>query len=211
MTIQCKGEELLLCKERAIYWKAKKLLIISDLHIGKSAFFRKSGIQVPQGPGQTDLDTLSLLLKSYPTDILLITGDMFHNYMNKDVEDFSRWRAAYPGVRIQLIKGNHDALKPADYLRLNIEVLDKELLMAPFRFIHDQPKVLDNYYNLSGHLHPGITIHGKARQQLRFPCFYFGKDYAILPAFSVFTGLHLIKPQEGDRTYAITPGGVVEV
>jgi DNA ligase-associated metallophosphoesterase len=211
MTIQFKNEELLLCKEKAIYWKAKKTLIISDLHIGKSAYFRRSGIQVPAGPGKTDLDTLSVLLKTYDIENLLITGDMFHNYMNQDVEEFRQWRAAYPELKIHLVKGNHDALKSLDYHQLKLEVSEKELLHYPFRFIHDQPKVSDEYYSFSGHIHPGITVYGKARQQLRFPCFYFGPSYAILPAFSVFTGLSMIHPQEGDRVFAITPHSVVEV
>ena len=211
MTIQFKNEELLLCKEKAIYWKARKILIISDLHIGKTAFFRKSGIPVPRGPVQTDLDTLSFLLQTYPTTNLVITGDMFHNYMNDDVEAFRHWRAAHAKLKIQLIKGNHDALKALDYLELDLELVEKELLHYPFRFIHEQPKVADEYYSLSGHIHPGITVHGRARQHLKFPCFYFGKTYAILPAFSVFTGLSMIQPQEGDRVFAITPDSVLEV
>lgn len=211
MTIQFKNEELLLCKEKAIYWKARQLLIISDLHIGKTAFFRKSGIPVPKGPGQTDLDTLSLLLDTYPTTNLVITGDMFHNYMNDDVEAFRHWRATHSKLKIQLIKGNHDALAALDYLELDLEVVEKELLHYPFRFIHEQPKVADEYYSLSGHIHPGITVHGRARQHLKFPCFYFGNTYAILPAFSKFTGLSMIQPQEGDRVFIITPERVLEV
>jgi DNA ligase-associated metallophosphoesterase len=211
MTIRCKNEELLLCKERAIYWKARKMLIISDLHLGKSAFFRKSGIQVPAAVAKTDLQKLASLLEAYPVDVLLITGDMFHNYMNQDVEDFSLWRAQYPGLKIQLVKGNHDSLKPSAYRALDIEVFSKELIAGPFRFIHDQPGEADEYYNITGHIHPGITIFGKARQHLRFPCFYFGKSYAILPAFSVFTGLSMIQAQEGDHVYAITPTSVVAI
>jgi len=211
MTIQFKGEELLLCKERAIYWAAKKMLIISDLHIGKASFFRKQGIQVPLNISNTDLLNLTLLLETYPTDVLLITGDMFHNYMNQEVEDFGLWRARYPQLNIQLVKGNHDGLKPIDYQNLNITLFEKELLNDPFRFIHDQPKEADHYYSLTGHIHPGITIFGKARQRLRFPCFYFGKSYAILPAFSLFTGISMLKPQAGDRIFAITPDSVVEV
>jgi DNA ligase-associated metallophosphoesterase len=211
MTIQFKNEELILCKERAIYWPAQKLLILSDLHLGKSAFFRKSGIQAPQAIIHTDLHKLDTLLDTYVIDSIIITGDMFHNYINKDVDEFQRWRSNYPALNIKLVKGNHDALKRLDYEKLNIEVIEKELLLKPFRFIHEQPKVIDEYYNISGHIHPGVTIFGKARQRMSFPCFYFGQHCAILPAFSVFTGLSIIKPKEGDHTYAITPDRVLEI
>ncbi len=209
MTINCKGEFLTLDKDRAIYWEAKKMLIISDLHLGKSAHFRKHGIQVPSTVGKTDLQRLAALTKKYATDILLITGDMFHHKMNSDIADFENWRKSFPDMKVVLIKGNHDLLKTTDYNQLNIEIHEKELLFFPFRFIHDQPKEFDEYYNITGHIHPGVTIYGRARQSLKFPCFYFGKTCAILPAFSLFTGLSKIKPEEDDRFYAITPKDVL--
>lgn len=211
MIIQCKGEELLLCKERAIYWAAKKTLIISDIHIGKAAFFRKSGIQVPATVGQSDLQRLGELLNLYQPTTLIITGDMFHNYMNSEVLEFKQWRAGFSNVRIQLIKGNHDALKSRDYEDLNIEVFENEMIMAPFRFIHDQPQSFDEYYPISGHIHPGVTIFGRARQRLKFACFCFGKKYAVLPAFSAFTGLSMVKPGDEDCIYAITPAQVLQI
>ena len=211
MTIYCRGEELILSKEKAIYWPAKKTLIISDLHIGKSAHFRKSGIQVPATIGAADLTRLSAEIDCYQPETLLITGDMFHHTLNSDVALFAAWRQFYPELRVLLIKGNHDTLKAADYTRLNIEVCEKELILAPFRFIHDKPEVSDEFFNITGHIHPGITIYGKARQRLRFPCFYFSKNCAVLPAFSAFTGLSKISPEDGAAFYAITPTRVVKV
>lgn len=211
MTIHCRGEELILSKEKAIYWPSKKMLIISDLHIGKSAHFRKSGIQVPATIGAGDLERLGAQMELYSPEILLITGDMFHHTINSDVDLFAAWRVRFPHVKILLIKGNHDTLKADDYARLNIEIKEKELLMRPFRFIHDKPKVTDDYFNITGHIHPGVTIYGKARQKLKFPCFYFSNSCAVLPAFSAFTGLSKISPDEGAIFYAITPLNVVKV
>ncbi|TCD01632.1 ligase-associated DNA damage response endonuclease PdeM [Pedobacter psychroterrae] len=211
MTINCREEALILSKEKAIYWAAKRMLIISDLHIGKSAHFRKHGLQVPDAVGHTDLRRLSRLMAEFDAETLLVTGDMFHNKINSDANAFLEWRKSYPELRIVLIKGNHDALKNEDYEALDIEVYQKELLCAPFRFIHDKPKEFDEYYNISGHIHPGVVLYGRARQQLKFPCFYFSDTCAVLPAFSVFTGLFMIKREVGDSFYAVTPEKVVKV
>lgn len=211
MTINCKGESLVLSKDRAIYWEAQQMLVISDLHLGKGAHFRKAGIQVPNTITDTDLDKLSLLIVEYAPKILLVTGDMFHHKMNSEVETFKVWRSAFPDLKIILVKGNHDLLKAKDYDGLSLDIYEKEYLCAPFRFVHDQPQDTDQYYNISGHIHPGITIYGKARQRLKFPCFYFGSNCAILPAFSVFTGLSKIKAEEGDHFYAVTPESVIAV
>ncbi|WP_342332079.1 ligase-associated DNA damage response endonuclease PdeM [Pedobacter sp. FW305-3-2-15-E-R2A2] len=211
MTITCKEEELILSKERSIYWAAQKMLIISDLHIGKSAHFRKHGIQVPSGIGESDLQRLARLIDLYDPQTLLITGDMFHHKSNTEVTVFSQWRKEFSKLKFQLIKGNHDKLSPVEYASLDIELIQKELICGPFRFIHEKPESTDTTYTISGHIHPGVTLYGKARQRLNFPCFYFGENYAVLPAFSAFTGLSRIQPQKNDRFYAITPSGVIAV
>lgn len=211
MTINCRAEELILSKEKAIYWAAKKMLIISDLHIGKSAHFRKHGLQVPDTVGQSDLQRLTRLMNEFNPETLLVTGDMFHNKINSDADAFMAWRRNYPQLKVVLVKGNHDELKNRDYEALDIEVHQKELLCFPFRFIHDKPKAFDEYYNISGHIHPGVVLYGKARQRLKLPCFYFSDTCAVLPAFSVFTGLFLIKRQAGDLFFAVTPDKVVKV
>jgi len=211
MTIICKEEELILNKERSIYWAAQKMLIISDLHIGKSAHFRKHGIQVPSGIGEGDLQRLARLIDLYDPQTLLITGDMFHHKSNSDVTAFSEWRKEFSKLKFQLIKGNHDQLSVLEYASLNIELIQKELICGPFQFIHERPELTDAIYAISGHIHPGVTLYGKARQRLNFPCFYFGENYAVLPAFSAFTGLSRIQPQKNDRFYAITPSGVIAV
>jgi DNA ligase-associated metallophosphoesterase len=211
MIIKCSGEELDLNKEKAIYWAVKKMLIISDLHIGKSAHFRKYGIPVPATIGQHDLQRLTSLIKLYAPENVIITGDMFHNTLNSDVLLFEAWRNEHAEIRFILIKGNHDALSDETYRKLSIEVIHKELLVKPFRFIHDKPTEFDDYFNITGHIHPGVTIYGKARQQLKFPCFYFSPTCAVMPAFSAFTGLSKIHREAGDQFYAITPTEVLAV
>lgn len=101
------------------------MLIISDLHIGKSAHFRKSGIQVPDTVGLTDLRRLTSLMEEFKPDTLLVTGDMFHNNINSDANAFVEWRRRYTHLNVVLIKGNHDALKNEDYEALNIDTILK--------------------------------------------------------------------------------------
>jgi uncharacterized protein len=60
-------------------------------------------------------------------------------------------------------------------------------------------------YYFSGHLHPGIRINGMGKQSLQFPCFYFGGEYAILPAFGRFTGTVSIDPGAESNVFAILP------
>jgi DNA ligase-associated metallophosphoesterase len=212
MNITSQGEELILDKERALFLPKHQLLAISDLHLGKSAHFRQAGLQVPVTIAQTDLQRLSLLIKQYNPKTLLINGDMFHHGLNTDIDEFCVWRKQYRELNFLLVKGNHDRLSDANYAAMNIEIHEPSFCLGPFCFIHDAPNGMEEeLYPISGHIHPGVTIVGKAKQRLKFPCFYFGKDYAVLPAFSLFTGLYTVYPKVNERIFAVTPKSVVEV
>lgn len=212
MTITIREEELILAKERAIFLPKEKLLAISDLHLGKAAHFRKAGLQVPSTLAQNDLNRLSDLLDQYQPKKLLINGDMFHHDLNTDIDGFEQWRNQYASLKFVLVKGNHDKLDEKQYQKLGIEIYEPSYCISNFCFIHDAVKFGEkNLYPICGHIHPGVTVWGKAKQSLKFPCFYFGNDYAIMPAFSAFTGLSMIKPKANEQIYAITPTKVVKV
>lgn len=213
MKIIVKGEELILLKEKAIYFPQQQLLAISDLHLGKSAHFRKSGLQVPEKLAQNDLKRLQMLVDCYSPKILLVNGDMFHHHEhNSDIDNFITWRNRYPTLKLLLVKGNHDQLRVQQYAELNIEVSEPSYATSNFCFIHDAMMCkTENRYPISGHVHPGISMVNKAKQRLRFPCFYFGPQYAIMPAFSEFTGLYMVRPKANEEVYAITPAGVLKV
>lgn len=212
MTITTHGEELILDKERAIYFTKHKLLAISDLHLGKSAHFRQAGVPVPATVAQQDLIRLDEILQKYKPATLLINGDMFHHGLNADINEFYQWRKKYQQTSFLLVKGNHDRLANADYASMDIQIHEPSFCVGPFCFIHDAPKCTEEeLYPISGHIHPGVTVVGRAKQRLKFPCFYFGEDYAVMPAFSVFTGLYNIKPKKTEQVFAVTKESVVKV
>jgi len=212
MIINSHGEELILDKERAIYFPKHQLLAISDLHLGKSAHFRQAGLPVPATIAQSDLQRLSSIIKKYNPITLLINGDMFHHGLNNDIDEFYIWKKDYQELNFLLVKGNHDRLSSADYGAMNIQIHEPSFCLGPFCFIHDAPKCTEEeLYPISGHIHPGITLFGKAKQRLKFPCFYFGEEYAVMPAFSLFTGLYPISAKAKERVFAVTPEQVIAV
>lgn len=211
MKIIIKGEELILDKERALYLPKEKLLAISDLHLGKAAHFRKSGLAIPNTVSQNDLKRLAELLQKHQPEKLLINGDMFHSDYNTEIEEFAKWKSEFESVKFILVKGNHDRQKEEIYNNLAIEVYEPNYHSLSFCFVHDAAKCNSDLYPIGGHIHPGISIFNKAKQRLKFPCFYFGENYGILPAFSGFTGLQLVKPKEDDLVFAVTPTKVVEI
>lgn len=180
-------------------------MIVSDLHFGKTGHFRKSGIAVPQTVFKEDMQRLVNLLQFFKPSQLIVVGDFFHSHANKELDFFLKWRADFESLQVVLVKGNHDILKNDWYKQANISIADECLQLGPFAFAHDFNACppTQGQYLFSGHIHPGIYISGAGRQSLRLPCFYFGKDYAVLPAFSRFTGLAIIEPAAGETVFAI--------
>ena len=195
-----------LSAERCIFWERRKSLIVSDLHFGKTGHFRKSGIAVPPSVYKEDLQRLVQQIQFFNAEELIVVGDLFHSRENKELELFLKWRNDLSWLIIKLIKGNHDILQKNWYQEADIEVFDDCLTIDAFTFIHDINACEDSsQYFFTGHIHPGISISGIGKQSLKFPCFYFGRNYAVLPAFSRFTGLAMIDPDEGEDVFAIIP------
>jgi len=208
------NQDLLLLPQKAIYWLQEKALIAADVHLGKVGHFRKAGIAVPRDMEQNELGVLSDLIFEHKPEKLIFLGDFFHSDMNADWDWFILWRSQFPKLQIILVRGNHDIIDDDHYHRLNI-ILHEELLIGPFLMLH-QPLSEEGLhhaegYVFCGHIHPGISLVGKGRQQVTLPCFAFGARQAILPSFGKFTGRVAIRSNKTDRIFAIANDKVLAI
>ena len=205
-------QRLWLLPQKAIYWQKKKTLLVADLHIGKSSHFRKNGVAVPEEVAQTNLNTLDEVIELTEADHLIILGDLFHSNINKEWNQFINWRKNKRQLEVSLVIGNHDILETTNYHQGIINVFSK-LSAGPFLFVHDinqhQDLSKSNRYILSGHIHPAVQLKGRGRQIMKLPCFYFGTEYGILPAFGEFTGTHVIEPSEKDDIFIIADSKII--
>ncbi len=206
-----RNQTLWLSGEKCIYWEEKKILILSDLHLGKTGHFRKEGIGVPQNLFREDMQRLGALLQFFNPQQLLVVGDLFHSHANREHDYFEKWRKDFSAVEIILVMGNHDILLDEFYTRTNISIAGLQYTIDDFLFTHDAADAVEpgDRYIFSGHIHPGVRITGAGRQSLRLPCFCFGSNKAVLPAFGKFTGIHIIEPGKKDKVFAIAQGRVI--
>lgn len=204
-------QTLWLSSARCIFWEEESALILSDLHLGKSGHFRKSGIGIPQNIFKEDLQKLFAQVQFFKPKIVLIAGDMFHSDENKEANFFVKWRNDMPHTNFYLIRGNHDILPAAFYQKANITVYENKLTIKDFCFTHDAAGCDDKLFTFSGHIHPGIKMNGAGNQSIMLPCFYFGEKYAVLPAFSAFTGLAKIRPSTKDHVFALVESSVIKI
>lgn len=209
--IICKGEKLLLTNHRALFWEAQNMLILSDLHIGKTAHFRKSGIPISSEVMHKDLALLEALIYHFNPKTLMVVGDLFHAEANEDVFVFKALIQKHRALKLILVKGNHDKNTFELYENLNIEIVNFSTYIKPFIFTHHTKTLKENEFYISGHTHPGVSIKGKGRQRIKLPCYQVTDQQIILPAFSLFTGLNVKGAPEGCSNYAFTENLVFKV
>ena len=207
-------QNLTLLPQKAIYWQQEQALIVADVHLGKVGHFRKAGIAVPRDMEQDDLAVLSDLIGEYQPKKIIFLGDLFHSDMNADWEWFVLWRRHFPKLEIILIKGNHDIIHDKHYLQLDVK-LHKSFTIGPFLMLHHPldsiQQLMIGQYVLCGHIHPGVSLAGRARQHLTLPCFAFGEKQAILPSFGRFTGRVAIRHEKTDRIFGVLKDKVIAI
>ncbi len=212
INIELAGEVLTLFPEKAIWLKSHKILLISDLHFGKINHFRKAGIAVPTKANEKNIEILIDLMNETSPQRVLFLGDLFHSTYNSEWEVLGQVLNHFSASKFELVRGNHDILSLQQYERLFIQVHESPITINSLVLSHEPLESVPlGSYNLAGHLHPGVRLHGRGRQALTLPCFYFGADQGLLPAFGSFTGLACIMPKKNDRVYVLMGDKIQQV
>jgi DNA ligase-associated metallophosphoesterase len=207
------GEELELLPDHAVLWRERSTLFVADPHFGKAATFRAAGIFVPEETTAMTLARLDALLIATGAERIVFLGDFLHAREGRHpstLRAIEEWREGHSFISMLLVRGNHDARAgdPPDCMK--IECVDGPLIDGPFALAH-HPSIVPGAYVLSGHVHPGARLYGAGRERVRVPCYWFGRQYAVLPAFGEFTGLADINAGAGDRVWVTTGEEVIPV
>lgn len=200
------GEPVRLLSDRALFWPARRRLLLADLHLGKADVFRASGIAVPRGGTAHDLARLSTLVDATAAESVWILGDVLHGRA-----DLVHWRGAWeafrtahPALHIAALAGNHDrALRDAG---LGIDLPGATVRDGPFLLTHAPTRDTDAHV-LCGHLHPALKLPG----QSRVSAFWLRDGQTVLPAFSAFTGGMAIALAPGETAVACNGERVLRI
>ena len=168
----------------ALHWPEQSLLVVSDLHFGKSArLARRGGALLPPYETRATLARLDADLEATTAARVICLGDSFDDLTASDEMDEADrlWLLRLMAGRDwRWIEGNHDpgpVALPGQLMH--------SLALGPlvFRHIATPPGTGE----VSGHYHPKATVPTRARAITR-PCFLLDHARVILPAFGTYTG-----------------------
>lgn len=173
------GASLIARPSGALFWPERGLLIVSDLHFGKSArLARRGGALIPPYETRATLDRLAREITATDARGILALGDSFDDSAaadDLDPQDQTALLGLMAGRDWYWVEGNHDPGPPGRF-----GAPWRELVLQGIHFRHigggAGPEI-------SGHLHPKARLAGRS-----FPCFVLDARRLILPAFGTYTG-----------------------
>lgn len=186
------GADLVALGSGGLWWPARSLLCVSDLHLGKSErIARRSGRMLP--PYEVR-DTLARLARDIDTTgcrSVVCLGDSFDDLTAAQAlprEERDRLHDLMAARRWIWIEGNHDPAPPQMG-----GVCQASLLEPPLSFRHIAQADFapgpapDPMAEVSGHYHPKLRLPLRG-QALSRPCFLLDATRLILPAYGTYTG-----------------------
>lgn len=175
------GQALLARPSGALFWPARRWLILADLHLGKAErMARRGGALLPPYETRATLDRMEAEIAATDPSTVVSLGDGFDDDaagQALDDETCARLAAMAAGRRWIWVAGNHDPGRIC--ARLPGESLDEVRDGLTLR--HEA--LAGQGPDISGHYHPCIRLAGQRRR-----CFLVGRDHLILPAFGTYTG-----------------------
>lgn len=164
----------------ALFWRAERLLVVSDLHFGKAGrIARRGGTLLPPYATQDTLLRLQADIERTNATTIVALGDSFDDMAAADdlSEPDRLWLTRLmAGRRWIWIAGNHD---PAPQSLGGSHLVSFSLQGLTFRHI----ALTTAMGEVSGHYHPKARLGGAVR-----PCFLIDTSRVILPAYGTYTG-----------------------
>lgn len=177
--------DLLALPQGALYWPARRALLVADLHFEKASWFARFGQMLPPYDSIATLTDLTALVTATGAEEVWCLGDSFHDARGCErlPQQARDMLLALTGTtRWTWITGNHDA-GMADHCG---GTLMEEAEIDGLVLRHEADS-RDPRPELSGHYHPKLRLNLRGRSVAR-RCFVAGPSKLILPAFGALTG-----------------------
>lgn len=168
----------------ALWWAERRLLCVSDLHLGKSErIARRGGSPLPPYETRDTLNRLTADIDLCNADTVVCLGDSFDDASAaQSLSETERlWIARLQAGRKWVwIEGNHD---PAPVGLGGTHLAELDAMPLTFRHI----AISQQNSEVSGHYHPKVKLHLRGRVVSR-PAFLLDHNRVILPAYGTYTG-----------------------
>jgi DNA ligase-associated metallophosphoesterase len=179
------SHDLMALPQGALFWPARRALLVADLHLEKASWFAKGGQMLPPYDSIATLADLTAIAAATGAREIWCLGDSFHDTHGCDRlpgEARDLLTALTSATRWTWIVGNHD---PGFADHCGGEIVDEADVDG--LILRHEADPAEARPELSGHFHPKLRISHRGRLVSR-RCFVATATKLILPAFGSLTG-----------------------
>jgi uncharacterized protein len=171
--------------EGALWWPARRSLLVADLHLEKASWFAAGGQMLPPYDSIATLDALAAVAGRTGAASVWCLGDSFHDAAGADrLPRGARQRLAELTSRLDWmwVTGNHDPR----FASLPGTRTVAEAALGDIVLRHEA-EAREARAEISGHFHPKFSVVQRQRSISR-RCFVVSDRKLILPAFGALAG-----------------------
>ncbi len=169
----------------ALFWPARRALLVADLHFEKASWFASFGQMLPPYDSIATLADLTAIVAAVAPQEIWCLGDSFHDSAGAGrlpPQALALLQSLTAQVRWTWVTGNHD---PAPAHHHGGAVVDEAVVDGIVLRHEADPAELRP--ELSGHFHPKLRVRVRGRHVSR-RCFVASATKIVLPAFGALTG-----------------------
>ncbi len=171
-------------------------LVVADLHLGYEDALRERGVELPYEQYSRVKRRLVSYVEELSPELVVLNGDVKHEFSGALSQE---WREVLDligtlkslGVKIEVVRGNHDNFLIPILRREGIEVRDPYLRLGEVLLLHGhtEPAMPDGVeLVVMGHEHPAVTLRDEISASHKFKVFldgeYMGVRLLVIPAIS---------------------------
>lgn len=179
------------------YIRPLRALAMADLHLGYEAVMAKRGMLLPQVNLRSILSAVESSCRGREVSTLIVDGDIKNEFSTVGQAEFNELydfcsRVRELGLRLVLIKGNHDNFVERYRAAFGFEVRYQEARMRGCLFFHGEEMPSSPAgLMVMGHEHPAIGVYDPAGRLEKLKCFLYGRygrgSLLVLPAMNYFS------------------------
>lgn len=179
------GQEFAALPQGALFWPARRALLLADLHLEKASWFARGGQMLPPYDSIATLADVTALATATGAAEVWCLGDSFHDVggCERLPERARDLLTALTGsLRWTWITGNHDRVFVD---RCGGEVADE--VVVDGIVLRHEAEPGETRPEMSGHFHPKLRVRVRGKLVSR-RCFVATGRKLIFPAFGALTG-----------------------
>lgn len=205
------GCDFIALPQAALFWPARRALLVADLHFEKASWFARTGQLLPPYDSAATLDAIEGLVAATDAREVWCLGDSFHDSAGAarlSAQSRDRIAVLARAVHWTWVVGNHDAgMDDGSEADLGGTVAAEAEVDGIVLRHEAEPG--DARPEISGHFHPKLRLSLRGRHVSR-RCFVRSASKLVMPAFGALAGgldagHAAIRDAVGGRAEALVP------